>query len=99
MNTDNNRTRYPKSVEEAVGLLIEKLSMREKYRIAKMSQDDLTGLHFSLGLGIRKEFGLWAGNKDLLGSHASFVEVNGIHPDDGLGITVQVYWHPLTVLG
>ena len=63
MNTDDKRSRYPKSVEEAVDILIDKLSIREKYQIAKMTQDNLTGLHFSLGLGIRNEFSLWVGTK------------------------------------
>jgi len=95
MNTDDKRTRYPKSVEEAVDLLIDRLSIREKYQIAKMTQDDLTGLHFSLGLGIRNEFGLWAGNKDLLESCASLVGQEIIHPDDASALIIKELWKKL----
>ena len=95
MNIDDKRTRYPKSVEEAVDLLIENLSIREKYKIAKMSQNDLPGLHFSLGLGIRNEFGLWAGNKDLLESCASLVGQEIIHPDDASALIIKELWKKL----
>ena len=95
MNIDDKRTRYPKSMEEAVDLLIDKLSIRKKYQIAKMSQDDLAGLHFSLGLGIRNEFGLWAGNQDLLESCASLVEQEIIHPDDASALIIKELWKKL----
>jgi len=95
MNIDDKRTRYPKSMEEAVDLLIDKLSIREKYQIAKMTQDDLAGLHFSLGLGIRKEFGLWAENKDLLASCASLVGQEIIHPDDASALIIKELWKKL----
>ena len=95
MNTDDEKVQYPKSVEEAVDLLIDKLSIREKYQIAKMTQDDLAGLHFSLGLGIRNEFGLWAGNKDLLESCASLVGQEIIHPDDASALIIKELWKKL----
>jgi len=95
MTTDDKRTRYPKSVEEAVAALIENLSIKEKSQIAKMTQEDLPGLHFSLGLGIRNEFGLWAGNKDLLESCASLVGKEIIHPDDASALIMKELWKKL----
>ena len=95
MNTDDEKVQYPKSVEEAVDILIDKLSIREKYQIAKMTQDDLAGLHFSLGLGIRNEFGLWAGNKDLLESCTSLVGQEIIHPDDASALIIKELWKKL----
>ena len=95
MNSDYDKAQYPKSVEEAVAFLIDKLSLKEKDQIAKMSQKDLILLHFSLGLGIRNEFGLWAGNKDLLESCAIVVGEKNIHPDDASSVIITELWKKL----
>ena len=58
----------PKTVEEAIDLLMAKLSLREKTGIAKMGKRDLGILNVTLGSYIRDEFGLLEGNDELLES-------------------------------
>ena len=57
----------PQTVDEAVNLLLSKLSLKDKSTIAKMTEDDLQDLHFSLGLYIRNYL-LYPKNDKLLES-------------------------------
>jgi hypothetical protein len=58
----------PASVEEAVGYLIDVLSLKDKVSIANMSADEVGELNQTLGNYIRNAFGLWSGNKRLMWS-------------------------------
>ena len=60
----------PTSVEEAVGYLIEVLSLKDKVSIANMSADEISDLNQTLGNYIRNAFGLWSGNERLMWSCA-----------------------------
>jgi hypothetical protein len=57
---------WPRTLDEAVGRLARTLSQAEKEEIAVLTEADLIGLHFGLGMRIRNEFGLWQDNRDLL---------------------------------
>jgi len=59
---------WPATLDEAVKELISKLTLKDKTLIANMSEDELTGLHPTLGAYIRERFGLWSGNKLLMQS-------------------------------
>jgi Circularly permutated YpsA SLOG family/Domain of unknown function (DUF6794) len=59
---------WPATVDEAVKELLSKLTLKDKTLIAKMGEDELTGLHPTLGAYIRERFGLWSGNKPLIES-------------------------------
>jgi len=56
----------PKTVDEAVEKLIEKLSLRDATLVANMEEDDLTTLETNLGVYVGSEFGIWSGNWELL---------------------------------
>jgi len=58
----------PRSVEEAVGYLMEVLSLKDKVSIANMSADEVHDLNQTLGNYIRNAFGLWSGNDHLMWS-------------------------------
>jgi hypothetical protein len=60
------RIPIPKTVEEAVRILMDELSLRDKVAIAKMSAEETEDLHFGLGQFIRNRFGFWEGNPRLL---------------------------------
>ena len=48
-----------------------------------MDDGELNGLHFSLGMSIRNELGLWSGNDEL-------VAACGVsHPDDASGVILR----------
>ena len=91
---------WPKTVEQAVEVLLAVLSEDEKLKIAQMEKEDLIDLHFGLGMGIRNEFGLWAGNKYLLKDVAKqegLKEENweNIHPDDASTLIIYELWKKL----
>lgn len=56
----------PKTIEEAVELLLTELSEKDQQIIKIMAEDQLSSLHFSLGNYIRDRFGLWGSNVELL---------------------------------
>jgi hypothetical protein len=56
----------PKTIEEAVELLLTELSEKDQQIIKIMAEDQLSSLHFSLGNYIRDELGLWWSNEELL---------------------------------
>jgi hypothetical protein len=59
---------WPSTLDEAVNDLVSKLTLKDKTLIAKMSDDEITGLHPTLGAYIRERFGLWSGNEFLMQS-------------------------------
>jgi hypothetical protein len=59
---------WPSTLIEAVDRLMSTLTPDELDAIGHMSEGELISLHFSLGMRIRNEFGLWQGNDDLLAS-------------------------------
>jgi hypothetical protein len=53
---------WPVTVDEAVHDLVSTLSTVDKLKIQRTAKENLISLHFSLGLKIRNEYGLWRGN-------------------------------------
>ena len=58
--------KWPSTLEEAVDMLLARLSDEDEARLAAMPEEDLPSLHFSFGMGIRNDFGLWGENTALL---------------------------------
>jgi len=79
---------YPESIEKAAEILIEALDENDLNAIKKMNEDDLLGVHMSLGQGIRNSMGLWGDNKALLKSCGS----EEMHPDDASSAIVKFLW-------
>ena len=81
----------PKSLKEAVDLLISEMSEEYKNYVQSLPEDELIQFHFGFGLGIRNRFGLWGGNYDLLESCGS----RDMHPDDASGVIIHAVWREL----
>jgi len=79
---------YPESIEKAVEILIDALDQKDLDAIKKMNEDELFGVHMSLGQGIRNSMGLWGDNKALLKSCGS----EDMHPDDASSAIVKFLW-------
>lgn len=79
----------PKTVAEACARLDTILSYEDKERIREMRYDDLIELHFGLGMYIRNNFGLWAGNPELCKDLGLPVDA---HPDNVSGVLLDRYW-------
>ena len=60
-----NTQKLPRTVDEAVERLIRELSLKDKTKIANMSENELMTLQFTLGSYIDNEFGIYTGNRDL----------------------------------
>jgi hypothetical protein len=84
----------PKTVDEAVNFLISNLSLKDKSTIAKMSEDDLGNLQFSLGLYIRNRL-LYPKNDKLLESCRQEAMDKYLHWDKAPRLIIKNLWKRL----
>src|SRR6266496_1205061 len=77
---------WPASVDEAVCQLLGMLSDDDKTSIAAKSRAELVELHFGLGMWIRNNFGLWAGNTTLIQNTGAY------DADDAAGVIIEALW-------
>ena len=96
-NPDTNRkhSKLPKTVDQAVERLINKLSLKDKTTISNLTEDELINLHINLGEYIRNEFGLWSGNDDLMSSCCAIAKMDKIHEDTASTIIIEALWERL----
>ena len=87
--------KLPISVDEAVDRLISQLPLRDRSRIAKMSEDDLPTLQYTLGSIIGDEFGVWTGNDPLLRSCEHVSGEKPFHPERTSAIIIRELWKRL----
>jgi len=80
---------WPVTIDEAVGVVIATLSEDERASIAVLARDQLSGLHFGLGLWIRNNLGLWKGNESLLES------TGAPNADDASLVIIEAVWRRL----
>lgn len=88
---ESYRRNPPKTVNEAVAILMRELSDEEKDALRRMPQADLRFLHFPPGMYIRDQFRLWGTNKDLLASCGH----RDMNVDNASAITVEAFWRQL----
>jgi hypothetical protein len=81
----------PKNIEEAVAMLIDEISIKDRVRIASMTPSQVTMLNIGLGRYIRNRCGLWAGNKALMTSCAKAAGLDAIHEDQASAIIIQKF--------
>lgn len=91
-----DNSRLPETVDEAVDRLMMILDGEQKIAIAVMQKEDLSDLHFSLGMAIRNAFGLHKSGSKLLASCNNNEIYNSVHPDDASGVIIQALWTKLT---
>ena len=69
-----NQLSRPTTVEQVVELLYHDISLRDKVVMAQLSEDELdSSVYLAMAKIIRKEFGLYSGNRDLLNSCSSYL--------------------------
>ncbi len=85
----------PETVEQAVGILISKMLLKDKIHIAKMSEHELINIYQSLGSYIQNSFGLWAENERLLNDCRIKLEKDDIHEDDASSLIIHELWKQL----
>ena len=89
MDKHNN---LPKTVDEAVDLLIAELSFGDRTIIANMKEEDLESLDFAIGIRVRGEFGLENGNKQLLQSCRSESGLSSLDPNSAVAFIIERLW-------
>lgn len=80
----------PRTVLEAVEILLAKLPAEYLNHIAVASEDALAEYHLTLGQTIRNDFGLWGANEALLSSVGY-----GLDADDASAVIIQSLWEEL----
>jgi len=83
-------TLHPKTVDEAVELLISILEDRHKMLLSILKEDELTDLHFGLGLSIRNGFGLHDADSKLL-----LRDCGADNSDDASAVIIKALWTKL----
>ena len=77
---------WPRSIKEAVSLLLKGLSEHAKLGLKQASgEEQLAVLHATLGTTIRNEFWLWSGNTALLKSCGS----ETMHQDEASMVIIK----------
>ena len=89
------RTSVPRTVKEAVDRLIKDLPLKDRTIIANMHEDELINLHFSLGMYIRNNFGLWAGKTELMEDCRRVAGNQNLHEDDASTVIILEVWRKL----
>jgi hypothetical protein len=92
LSTIRDSTAWPRSVDAAIDTLLAGLSPSDRDRLRRTPEDSLWSMHFTLGLDIRNQYGLWRGNFALLtscGEHPPYV------PDHCSGLIIRRAWERL----
>jgi hypothetical protein len=82
---------WPKSIEEAVNILITSLPNSTKQDLKDTLEDNLWLHHFSIGLYIKNKYGLATGNTELLKSCG----IESMSADDASMKILKVLWEQL----
>jgi hypothetical protein len=78
-----------------VTIILTEMRLKDKAKIANTEEAALSGLHMSLGNFIRRRFGLWSGNRDLLESCAKAARKDKIHEDEAPALIIREVWKKL----
>ena len=82
---------FPRTVDQALTRLLSDLSLRDKTKIAKLKEEELVSLYFSLGEYVRNAFGLWSGNRELMESCRTLSGMNELQEDDASAFIVKEF--------
>ena len=83
---------WPKTLDAAVIEIVSLLSDEGKKTVRETRKRDLIRFHHGWGTGIRNEFGLWRGNRELLESACGG---KPCHPDNASMIIIESVWKAL----
>ena len=83
----------PTSVEGVVELLFEDISLRDRVVMASLSEQEFdTSVYLSMAKIIRKEFGLYNGNHELLKSCSSYLGSEYDSFEDPAMVIIKELW-------
>lgn len=91
-NNHASTAKQPKTVQEAIEILISNLPLKEKTTIANMSEEELIKLNANIGRYIMDKFGLWSGNEKLVESCLALADYPLHNEDDAAAVIVKELW-------
>ncbi|UCC96095.1 MAG: hypothetical protein JSW40_04905, partial [Candidatus Omnitrophota bacterium] len=68
---------------------------KDKAAVARMEEDELAALNPTIGAYIRRRFGLWSGNQELLASCRTVSGNKNLHEDDASAVIIRELWKQL----
>lgn len=90
---DFNQLSLPGTVDEVVELLYNDLPLREKVVMANLSENQLdSAVYLAMAKTIRKEFGLYHGNTDLLNSCRNYLGTEYDRYEDPAMVILKELW-------
>lgn len=86
----------PKSVEEVVEVLYKDLLLRDRVVMSSLSEDELgSTVYLAMAKSIRKEFGLYNGNDQLISSCQSYLGRKYDRYEDLAMVIVKELWNKI----
>jgi len=85
----------PKTVDDAIKRLIANMPLKFKVDLSKMDEGELVNLHFTFGVFIRNQFGLWNENTDLLNDCRKLSGIDFMNADDAAAFIIRQLWKRL----
>jgi hypothetical protein len=86
---------YPKTVKGAVDRLISRLPLKERVYLAGLDRKALDLIHSALGSVIREDFGLAAGNLNLIRSCREASGRENLTADEAYRFLIETLWKTL----
>ena len=83
------RSEKPKNIEEAVLIVLSKMSSDQKEHLRQIHEEDLINEHFGFSLWVRNLLGHW------VPPTPEGEGYNPSHPDDISGIITEIIWKKL----
>jgi hypothetical protein len=83
---ENEKAGWPKTVDEAVSLILSKMRDQDKVLVRDTPKEKLIQFHFGLGMTIRNYMGLWRGNSALLN------DCKAANADDASMVIIKALW-------
>ena len=94
--SDFNTLSPPSTVNEVIELLSDDISLRDKVVMAHLSEEELdTSVYLAMAKSIRREFGLYNGNTELLDSCCSYLGREYDAYEDPAMVIVKELWKKL----
>ena len=85
----------PRTVDEAVTILLADLPLLERSRLANLTVEELDLINHIVGLQIAKDFLLWSGNDALLQACMTATETTDGDDLDPTKVIVRAMWQKL----
>ena len=93
MNASDRYT--PKTVNAAVGWLLDDMPLKSKAAVARMPKSELSNLRSTFGEYIKRQFDLGLENQELLDSCRFVAKDQFLHPDEADFVILKALWRKL----